>query len=287
MSGAAPEAPDARQRLRLALLVSPAFLLVLVILVLPVGWLFWLSFVGPGGFTPVNYVRLYESGAYFAIFRTTFAMSLLVTSLAALLGYPYAYLLSQLPPRWSMIGLLVVLLPFWTSLLVRTYAWLVLLQRKGLINTMLIKLQLISEPLNLSYNVLGVTLGMLHIMLPFMILPLYAAMRAVDPGLPRAAMSLGASHRQAFFSVFVPLTLPGLLAGSMLVFIYCLGFYITPQVLGGGRVNLVSMKILENATVYSDWGAASSLGVVLLLATLVIFKVSQKLLPVDRMMGRA
>ena len=284
---AASEKVDLGERIRQGALASPAFILVLVILVLPVGWLFWLSFVGPGGFTAVNYIRLYESGAYFAIFRTTFAMSLLVTALAALLGYPYAYLISQLSSRWASLGLLVVLLPFWTSLLVRTYAWLVLLQRRGLINTMLMKLQIISEPLNLSYNVFGVTIGMLHIMLPFMILPLYAAMRAVDPGLTRAAISLGASRRQAFFSVFVPLTLPGLLAGSMLVFIYCLGFYITPQVLGGGRVNLVSMKILENATVYSDWGAASSLGVVLLLATLVIFKVSQKLLPVDRMMGQA
>ena len=284
---AASEKVDLGERIRQGALASPAFILVLVILVLPVGWLFWLSFVGPGGFTAVNYIRLYESGAYFAIFRTTFAMSLLVTALAALLGYPYAYLISQLSSRWAALGLLVVLLPFWTSLLVRTYAWLVLLQRRGLINTMLMKLQIISEPLNLSYNVFGVTIGMLHIMLPFMILPLYAAMRAVDPGLTRAAISLGASRRQAFFSVFVPLTLPGLLAGSMLVFIYCLGFYITPQVLGGGRVNLVSMKILENATVYSDWGAASSLGVVLLLATLVIFKVSQKLLPIDRMMGQA
>lgn len=286
MSAARSDAPDTAEKLQQAALVSPAFVLVSLILLLPVGWLFWLSFVGPNGATAVNYVRLYESGAYIAIFRTTFVMSLLVTVLAALLGYPYAYLLSQLPHRWAMLGLLVVLLPFWTSLLVRTYAWLVLLQRRGLINSMLMKLQVISEPLNLSYNIFGVTVGMLHIMLPFMILPLYASMRAVDPGLSRAAISLGASRPQAFLSVFLPLTVPGLLAGGMLVFIYCLGFYITPQILGGGRVNLVSMKILENATVYSDWGAASSLGVVLLVATLVIFKLSQRLLPVDRMMGQ-
>lgn len=285
MSGALDVA-GSEERVRQAALSAPALILVLVILVLPVGWLFCLSFIGPQGLTAANYTRLYESGAYVAIFRTTFVMSILVTVLAGVLSYPYAYLLSQLSPRWAAFGLLIVLLPFWTSLLVRTYAWLVLLQRRGLINTMLMKLQVISEPLNLSYNVFGVTLGMLHIMLPFMILPLYAAMRAVDPGLTRAAISLGASRRQAFFSVFVPLTLPGLFAGSLLVFIYCLGFYITPQVLGGGRVNLVSMKILENASVYSDWGAASSLGVVLLAATLLIFKLSQKMLPVDRLMGQ-
>jgi putative spermidine/putrescine transport system permease protein/spermidine/putrescine transport system permease protein len=149
------------------------------------------------------------------------------------------------------------------------------------------ELGIVSEPLSLIYNAAGVVLGMLHIMLPFMILPLYAAMKSVDPMLIKAAISLGATRRRAFYTIFMPLTLPGLIAGSLLVFIYCLGFYITPQILGGGRVNLVSMKILENATVYSDWGAASALGVVLLVVTLGIFKFIQKALPVERLMGGA
>lgn len=278
---------DRRERMALSALSAPAVLLVGVILVLPVGWLFWLSFSGPDGLTAVNYMRLYENDAYVRIFQTTFVLSLIVTVLAALLGYPLAYLLSQLPKRLAMIGLLVVLLPFWTSILVRTYSWLVLLQRRGLVNRALIDLGIINEPLSLIYNSAGVVIGMLHIMLPFMVLPLYAAMKSVDPMLMRAAMSLGATRRHAFFTIFAPLTLPGLFAGSLLVFIYCLGFYITPQILGGGRVNLVSMKILENATVYSDWGAASALGVVLLAITLVIFKIVQKILPAERLMGRA
>jgi putative spermidine/putrescine transport system permease protein/spermidine/putrescine transport system permease protein len=149
------------------------------------------------------------------------------------------------------------------------------------------ELGIVSEPLSLIYNAAGVVLGMLHIMLPFMILPLYAAMKSVDPMLIKAAISLGATRRRAFYTIFMPLTLPGLIAGSLLVFIYCLGFYITPQILGGGRVNLVSMKILENATVYSDWGAASALGVVLLVVTLGIFKFIQKALPVERLVGGA
>ena len=243
-----------------------------MILLLPVGWLFWLSFSGPEGTSLVNYIRLYQNPAYLAIFQTTFVLSLIVTLLTALFGYPLAYLLSQLPPRLAALGLVVVLLPFWTSILVRTYAWLVLLQRRGLINSLLTTLGLIDEPLSLIYNATGVVIGMVHIMLPFMVLPLFAAMKTVDPSLVKAAVSLGASRKRAFFSVFLPLTLPGLVAGSLLVFIYCLGFYITPQILGGGRVNMVSMKILENATIYSDWGAASALGVVLLAVTLAMFK---------------
>jgi putative spermidine/putrescine transport system permease protein/spermidine/putrescine transport system permease protein len=281
------DAEDRREGLWLVSLSTPALVVVSIILLLPVGWLFWLSFVGPGGFTLANYVRLYENTAYLTIFQTTFLLSMIVTLLSLVLGYPFAYLLSQLPRRLATLGLLVVLLPFWTSVLVRTYSWLVLLQRRGLVNTALMELGIVSEPLSLIYNAAGVVLGMLHIMLPFMILPLYAAMKSVDPMLIKAAISLGATRRRAFYTIFMPLTLPGLIAGSLLVFIYCLGFYITPQILGGGRVNLVSMKILENATVYSDWGAASALGVVLLVVTLGIFKFIQKALPVERLMGGA
>jgi putative spermidine/putrescine transport system permease protein/spermidine/putrescine transport system permease protein len=278
---------ERQEQLSLLGLSAPALLLVTVILLIPVGWLFWLSFSGSQGLSLANYIRLIENPAYLAIFRITFLLALVVTVLALLLGYPLAYLLSQLPPRLASLGLVVVLLPFWTSILVRTYAWLVLLQRRGLINQMLIDLGLIEEPLGLIYNVMGVTIGMVHIMIPFMVLPVYAAMRSIDPMLVTAAVSLGASRRRAFWTVFFPLTIPGLMAGSLLVFIYCLGFYITPQILGGGRVNMVSMKILENATVYSDWGAASALGVVLLGVTLLIFKFLQMSLPLERLIARS
>ncbi|MBL9048469.1 MAG: ABC transporter permease, partial [Tabrizicola sp.] len=141
-----------RQRLRLLALSSPAFLLVLIVLLIPVGWLFFLSFLDKDGFTLGHYARLWQNEAYFEIFRVTFLSSFLVTILTVVLGYPLAYLLSQLPRRLAIIGLTVVLLPFWTSLLVRTYAWLVLLQRKGLVNSTLMSLGLIDEPLNLVYN---------------------------------------------------------------------------------------------------------------------------------------
>ncbi|MGH6882656.1 ABC transporter permease [Hypericibacter sp.] len=286
--GAAALASDARsERRRLLLLSSPAMMVVALVIFIPVGWLFWLSFFDQTGVTVANYARLIDNTAYYKIFQTTFLLSAIVTLVTILLGYPLAYLLSQLSRRAALIGLALVLLPFWTSLLVRTYAWLVLLQRNGLINTMLIKLGLIDQPLALVYNFTGAVIGMVHIMLPFLVLPLYASMKSIDPLLPRAAMSLGASPRAAFWTVFAPLTLPGLFAGSLLVFIYCLGFYIVPQVLGGGRVNMVAMKILENATTYFNWGAASALGVVLLVVTLCIFYVIGRFLPAERLSAEA
>lgn len=282
--GAAELAADARrERRRLLLLSSPATLVVALVVFVPVGWLFWLSFFDQSGVTLANYQRLIDNAAYYKIFQTTFLLSAIVTAVTILLGYPLAYLLSQLSRRAALVGLALVLLPFWTSLLVRTYAWLVLLQRNGLINTLLIDLGVIDQPLSLVYNFTGAVIGMVHIMLPFLVLPLYASMKSIDPLLTRAAMSMGASPRAAFFTVFAPLTLPGLFAGSLLVFIYCLGFYIAPQILGGGRVNMVAMKILDNATTYFNWGAASALGVVLLLVTFGIFYLIGRLLPVERM----
>jgi putative spermidine/putrescine transport system permease protein/spermidine/putrescine transport system permease protein len=282
--GAAELAADARKERRgLLLLSSPATLVVALVVFVPVGWLFWLSFFDQSGATLANYQRLIDNVAYYKIFQTTFLLSAIVTAVTILLGYPLAYLLSQLSRRAALVGLALVLLPFWTSLLVRTYAWLVLLQRNGLINTLLIDLGVIDQPLSLVYNFTGAVIGMVHIMLPFLVLPLYASMKSIDPLLTRAAMSMGASPRAAFFTVFAPLTLPGLFAGSLLVFIYCLGFYIAPQILGGGRVNMVAMKILDNATTYFNWGAASALGVVLLLVTFGIFYLIGRLLPVERM----
>jgi putative spermidine/putrescine transport system permease protein/spermidine/putrescine transport system permease protein len=181
--------------------------------------------------------------------------------------------------------MIFVLIPFWTSLLVRTYAWLVLLQRRGLINETLQDWGLIDAPLRLVHNYTGTVIGMLHIMLPFMILPLYAALRAVDANYMRAASNLGASPVRAFWTVFFPLSLPGVIAGSLLVFILSLGFYVTPALLGGGRVMMVSMKIQQNAGLYFDWGAASALGVVLLAITFVIFWVLGRFMRIERLFG--
>ncbi len=274
------------ERLALLGLCSPALLLVLVILVIPVGWLFYLSFVGAdGGFSLENYQRMIDSKSYGRILWTTFEISLVTTGICILIGYPLAYFLAQLPPRIANLCLITVLLPFWTSLLVRTYAWLVLLQRKGLINDMGIALGLWDEPLKIVHNMTGTLIGMVHIMLPFLVLPLYGSMRAIDRDYLRASANLGASPARAFRTVFVPLSLPGLFAGALIVFVLCLGFYVTPAVLGGGRVIMVSMKIASNIELFVNWGAASALGVVLLLMTFAILAVAARFLRLEQLTG--
>lgn len=261
---------DARvEQINMLALSAPALLLVAGVVLLPVGWLFWLSFKGPDGFTFANYVRLINPN-YGLTLLTTFQLAFLVTGVCVALGYPLAYLAAQAPRNMANLILICVLFPFWTSLLVRTYAWLVLLQRRGLVNTWLQDLGVIDEPLRLVHNFVGTAIGMVHIMLPFMVLPLYAAMKTIDEAYMRAAANLGASPVRAFWQIYVPLSAPGLAAGGIVVFVLSLGFYVTPAILGGGRVMMWAMQIERSMAVYADWGAASALGVVLLALTLGI-----------------
>lgn len=277
---------ERREKLALFSLCAPASLLVSVIIIVPVGWLFWLSlFNDAGQLSPDNYARMFESKSYTRIFVTTFQVSLFTTMLCVLLGYPLAYFLAQLPRRWAALGMLAVLLPFWTSLLVRTYAWLVVLQRKGLINQWGMELGLWDAPVRLAHNLNGTLIGMTHIMLPFLVLPLYGAMKAIDFDCMKAAANLGASPARAFRHVFFPLSLPGLFAGVIIVFVLCLGFFVTPAVLGGGKVIMVSMKIETLVDLFFNFGTASALGVVLLGLTLLVLFAAHKLLQLDRVLG--
>ncbi|MFP6757519.1 MAG: ABC transporter permease [Alphaproteobacteria bacterium] len=279
------EADARRERQRILGLSAPAAMIITVIVFLPTLWLFGLSFVEGDVASLAHYQRMIDSPAYFKIFRQTFEISIVVTVLALVLGYPLAYLMSQLPRRAANLCLVLVFIPFWTSLLVRTYAWLVLLQRKGLINAWLLDLGIVDAPIRLVHNYTGTVIGMLHIMLPFMILPTYNALKNIDRTYLLAAANLGATPVRAFWTIFFPLSLPGVIAGSLLVFILCLGFYVTPALLGGGKVTMVSMQIFQNAALYFDWGAASALGVVLLAVTVVLFVVIGRALPIERLMG--
>ena len=265
-------------------LTVPYLVLVGAMIIIPIGWLFFLSFIGrDGSFSFENYERMINSKAYLRIFLTTFKISLLTTFFCILLGYPLAYFMSQISRKWASLCMIGVLIPFWTSLLVRTYAWLVLLQKKGLINNIAIDLGLITEPIKFVHNTSGTLIGMVHIMLPFLILPLCANMRAIDAHCIKAASSLGATPVRAFWTVFFPLSIPGLLAGSLIVFVLCLGFYVTPAVLGGGRVIMAAMKISSNIELYFSWGAASALGVVLLVVTMIILFIASKLVSLDQL----
>ena len=194
---------ERRERLQLLGLSLPALLLVTVTMLLPVAWLFGLSFqADDGSFSLEHYRRMIEQPSYGRTFLTTFKVSFYTTALCLLLGYPLAYALSQMPRRAAGLCMIAVLLPFWTSLLVRTYAWLVLLQRKGLINDWGIRLGWWDEPLALVHNLTGTLIGMVHIMLPFLVLPLLAPMRGIAADLLKAAANLGASPARAFRTVF-------------------------------------------------------------------------------------
>ena len=278
-------AAERRENLTIFALSLPALIAVFVVIVIPVGWLFSLSFLDSSGqLSLVNYQKMIEYKSYARVFKTTFNVSILTTLLCILIGYPLAYFLSQIPRRYVGFFMLTVLLPFWTSLLVRTYAWLVMLQRNGLINNFAIDLGLWDTPLKLAHNLNGTLIGMVHIMLPFLILPLYAAMRRIDPHALQAAANLGATPVQAFWQIFVPLSLPGVVAGSLIVFVLCLGFYVTPAVLGGGRVILVSMQITAILEDQFNWRAASALGVVLLVLTFAALFLASRFLKLDEVM---
>ena len=273
-----------RERRALAALSLPGAAVIAFVVVAPSAWLFYLSFVDKSGFTLAHYARLLHP-SYIITLQTTFELSVLVTLICSLLGYPLAYLLSQVGRRAGAAMLLLILFPVWTSLLVRCYAWLVILQRRGLVNTWLGDWRLIADPLPLVHNFTGTTIGMVHIMLPFMVLPLYATMRSIDRDYLKAAANLGASPATAFRSVFMPLSLPGLAAGVVIVFVLCLGFYVTPALLGGGRVMMWSMQIERNVSYYSDWGAASALGVVLLVLTLLMLWLVARIIGFKTMLG--
>jgi putative spermidine/putrescine transport system permease protein/spermidine/putrescine transport system permease protein len=285
----APNEAAYRKRARsettaLAALAVPGLLLIGVVALAPIAWLFWLSFRSGSDFTVEHYERLLHP-TYTLTLQATFELSFLVTAICIALGYPLAYLISQVRPRLAAVLLLLVLFPVWTSLLVRCYAWLVLLQRRGVVNSWLQDMGLIEAPLRLMHNFTGTAIGMVHIMLPFMVLPLYATMRSINRDYTRAAANLGASPVQAFWHVFVPLSLPGLFAGIIIVFVLCLGFYVTPALLGGGRVMMWSMQIERNVTYHSDWGAASALGVVLLVITFLILWLVGRVVGFQRIMG--
>lgn len=211
------------------------------------------------------------------IFARTVWMSLVVTLLCLALGFPLAYLLASLPTRTSNLLMICVLLPFWTSILVRIAAWIVLLQQGGLINNGLMSLGLIEAPLELVFNRTGVYISMVHILLPFMILPLYSVMKGISPTYLRAAISLGCPPFKSFWKVYFPMTTPGIAAGGLLVFILSMGYYITPALLGSPKEQMVSYFVAFYTNETTNWGMAAALSALLLAATLLLYFVYNRL----------
>ena len=226
-----------------------------------------------------------ESAAFGKILVRTFKISAVVTLFCLLLGYPLAYWLSTLSARKANMLMILVLVPFWTSILVRVAAWIVLLQSNGLVNRSLMGLGLIDDPLPLLFNRLGVIIAMVHILLPFMILPLYSVMKSVPNTYLRAAISLGSSPLAAFFRVYVPQTWPGVGAGGLLVFILSIGYYVTPALLGGADDQMLSYYIAQYTNVNVNWGMACALGAVLLTATLVLYALYRRVVKSELSLG--
>lgn len=223
-----------------------------------------------------------ENAIFRDVFVRTFGISIGVTALTLLLGFPLAYLLATLPSTASNLLMIMVVLPFWTSLLVRTTAWVVLLQQHGIINDTLMALHVISQPAELIYNRFGTIVAMTHIQLPFTLLPIYSVMKTISPNYIRAARSLGAGPFYAFWKVYFPLTLPGVAAGCLLTFILCLGYYITPALVGGPADQMISYFVAHYTNEEFNWGMASALGAILLVTTLLLYFVFNKLVSVDR-----
>ena len=247
----------------------PAVLLLLGVVVVPLALVLVLSFGWPD-WTFEHFRRIGIDPTLLPILMRTLWIAFVVTVLCAVLGYPVAYLMVRVSPRMRSIIMLMIILPMWTSLLVRTYAWMAILGRRGVVNSALQSLGITDAPMTLLYTRLSVYIGMTHVMLPFMILPLYAVLRRIDFRLVAAATSLGASRTTAFFLVFFPLSLPGVLAGSILVFILSIGFFVTPAILGGLSETTFVMLIERQVNQFFNWPLAAAMSVVLVGATLAL-----------------
>jgi putative spermidine/putrescine transport system permease protein len=261
---------------RWSLLAVPAILFLVFFFLVPLLTMGVRSVTDPPGAGLSNYQKFFAEPAFVRILINTFWVALLSTVVCLFVGYPFAYLMTITSGRVAGLLLIAVLLPFWSSLLVRTFAWQVILRDTGIINRFLLDLGVIDEPLTLIRTTSGVIIGMSHILLPFMVLPLYAVMRRIDPEFGRAAANLGATPATAFFRVFLPLSLPGILAGCLLVFILALGFYITPALLGGLRDQMISQLIVQQIQQRLDWGFGTAMSVLLVGITLVILFVMSR-----------
>ena len=272
----AAEAPRRPGKLRGLWPLAPALLLLAIFFVGPVAGLLLRSVLEPQpGFG--NYAEVFGSSTYLRVFGNTFLVAGLVTAATLILAFPVAWFLAVAPRVWASLLFAIVVLSMWTNLLTRTYAWMVLLQRTGIINKTLMGWGLISAPLPLINNLVGVTVGMTYIMLPFMVLPLQGTMRSLDPNILRAASLCGASRAQVFTRIFLPLVASGVGAGVLMVFVMSLGYFVTPSLLGGTANMMLAELIAQLVQSLLNWGLAGAAAVVLLVVSLSIYAIQFRL----------
>jgi len=256
-------------------LVLPALAIMIIFYIWPLVGIWQISVTEPAlGLD--NYTRMFESSAVTTSFVITFRIAFLTTIGCLILGYSVAYVISNFARRVKPLMVALVLLPFWVSVLIRSFSWIVLLGRSGIVNDTLRGAGIIDAPLKLMHNEFGVVLAMIHVMLPFAVLPIMANMRGISPAYVDAARGLGASELTAFRKVYFPQTLPGVMSGALLVFVLSLGFYITPALLGGGRVLMISEYITYQIQEFLNWGLGSALSVALLVLTALVILVAAR-----------
>lgn len=265
------------------LLIIPALFLI-VFMFIPLIQILKLSITDTGGsFTLDSYIKFFKSSVYLKVIFLTFKVSIVVTLLCLILGYPVAYAMTKCSKRVSSLIMIAVMIPFWTSLLVRTYAWMIILQTNGVINNLLMKLGLIHTPLQLLHNTTGVYIGMTHILLPYMILSLFPVLSGIDRSYLSAAQNLGANKFFAFVKVYLPLSIQGIAAGSILVFVMGIGYFITPSLLGGSNDAMISQLIQVQVSKLLNWQFSSAVSIILLFISIIVLYVSKKLMKVDKL----
>jgi len=266
-------------------LLVPALLLYGVVFLWPTGVMLARSVVENDALSAANYAELASTPLYLNVIATTFRFAVVVTALCLVLGYPIAMLMARGSWRTRALLTVAVVVPYWLDYIVRTYSWMVLLGRNGFVNQMLVGLGLVDNPTSFLSSDFAVIVGMVQVMLPLMILSLFAGMTRIDAELLEAASAHGAGGFAAFRTVFLPLSLPGVIAGCLLTFVNTLGFYITPALLGGPKQTMISQSIDVLASKLLDWPLASALSAVLLAATVVVLAAFNRLFGFERLAG--
>lgn len=265
-------------------LILPALLLMTALYVTPIIQVLVISVTEPSPGL-ANYERLFTSESVQRVIWTTLRICLMTTAVSLFLGYALAYRITMARPSAQRWWLLAVLLPLWISVLVRAFAWVTLLRRQGLVNEGLMSLGVIDQPLALVWNELGIVIGMVHYMVPYAVLPMLGAMKEIDPRLLAAARGMGASRFVVFSRIFLPLSRPGLIAAGILVFIFSLGFYITPAILGGGKTMMIAEWIKMQILDILRWGLGTMMATVLVIAILVTLAIFSKVVNLRRLFG--
>lgn len=272
---------------RQVLLAAPLVLIFMVLLVIPVAQLLWMSVYSDGTLTLAKYQQLFASSVYVNVMWITLKIALWTTLLSVVAGYPVAYLISSLQTDRKARWVFWVLLSFWTSFLVRAFAWVVILGRRGMVNQLLTAMGLQDAPTNLLYSLGAVLVGMVHALMPLAVLTMLSVMENIDRNLPRAALTLGARPGSAFWRIYFPLSMPGVAAGAIMVFVTALGFFIIPQLLGGRKEVMITQLIIEQVQQMLNWGFAGSISVLMLVVALAVFAVYDRVLGLSTMTGES